>query len=310
MSKNYRFINRDGGLNVNRIGHRRAVFSDAYHGLIAMKWRYFIVWLVCLYFGINLLFALLFWLGGDCVEGASDWKFADAYFFSIQTLSTIGYGTLSPKTFYADCVVAVEAFVGMLFTAMSTGLVFSKFSRPTARIQFTRKAVVHGFNDVPTLMFRAANMRGNQIVDATISVSFARFEDTREGEQYRRFYELDMYRDRTAMFILTWTAMHAVDETSPLHGLTKEEWRESQAEIIIMIKGVDGTFGQTVHARHSYTIDDIEFDARFEDMLHVSEDGILNVDYTRFEQVVPVDEPGNVSDPASTKRAKDERESY
>lgn len=286
MNKDYRFINRDGGLSVNRIGHRRAVFSDMYHRLIDMKWRYFICYLVVMYFGINLIFATLYWLDGDSIEGAGAWSFADAFFFSIQTLSTIGYGALAPKTLYANILVAIEAFVGMLVTAMGTGLLFAKFSRPTARVQFTDKAVVNGFNGVPTLMFRAANMRGNQIVDAIISVSFARFETTDEGEQYRRFYALEMHRERTAMFILTWTAMHAIDEHSPLYGFDPEHWRATQAELIIMLKGVDGTFGQTVHARHSYTIDDLLFGARFADMLTVDGDGVLEVDYTRFQSVI------------------------
>ena len=286
MNQNYRFVRRDGQLNVRKKGHDRAVWSDAYHALIAMKWRYFLLIIASVYFGIELIFAVLFWLGGDCIQGGTPGSFHDAFFFSVQTLSTIGYGTLSPKTDYADWLVGFEAFSGMLVTAMCTGLFFSKFSRPTARVQFSRNAVIHSFNGKPTLMFRAANMRGNQIIDATVSVSFARFETSPEGERYRRFYDLQMTRKRTAMFILTWTAMHVLDESSPMYGLSEAQWHEGEAELIILISGVDGTFGQTVHARHSYTIDEIHEGMRFLDMLKVQEEeGVLEVDYSKFHEI-------------------------
>lgn len=289
MNQNYRFVRQDGELNVRRKGHDRAIWSDAYHALIAMKWRYFLLIIGSVYFGIELIFALLFWLGGDCIEGADTGSFLDAFFFSVQTLSTIGYGTLSPKTAYADWLVTLEAFSGMLVTAMCTGLFFSKFSRPTARVQFSRKAVINSFNGKRTLMFRAANMRGNQIIDANVSVAFARFETSPEGDRYRRFYDLDMTRKRTSMFILTWTAMHVLDESSPLHGLTEEQWHEGESELIILINGVDGTFGQMVHTRHSYTIDEIHEGMRFQDMLRVKEeDGVLEIDYTKFHEIEPL----------------------
>lgn len=289
MNQKYRFVRRDGQLNVRRKGHDRAIWSDAYHALIAMKWRYFVLIIASVYFGIELLFACLFWLGGDCIEGATPGSFRDAFFFSVQTLATIGYGVLSPRTEYANWLVTIEAFAGLLVTAMCTGLLFSKFSRPTARVQFSRYAVLHEFHGKRTLMFRAANMRGNQIIDANVSVSFARFETSPEGERYRRFYDLEMTRKRTSMFILTWTSMHVLDESSPLHGLNRHQWHEGEAELIILISGVDGTFGQTVHARHSYTIDDIREEMRFVDMLHVEDqEGILEIDYSKFHEIEPL----------------------
>ena len=286
MSKPYRFISPKGDLNVERHGAQRALFNDAYHALLALKWRSFFLWLTAIYLLINLVFASLYWFGGDCLQGAEAGSLSDAFFFSVQTLSTIGYGALSPKTFYADCVAATEAFVGMLVTAMSTGLLFAKFSRPTARVQFTERAVVRELNGAPTLMFRAANMRRNQIVDATLSVVLARFESTVEGDQYRRFYELEMHRSQNSMFVLTWTAMHTLDERSPLYHMTPEAWRSGQAEIIVLLSGVDGTFGQIVHARHSYVYEDLVYDARFKDMLHVDEDGVLQVDYSAFQSIL------------------------
>ncbi len=286
MGQNYRFVNKDGVLNVDRVGMRRAIWSDAYHALINLKWRYFITWLVVIYLGINLIFASLYWVEGYYIGGEKGWSFVECFFFSVQTLSTIGYGAMAPQSTYANALVTLEAFIGMLVTAMSTGLLFSKFSRPTARVEFSNVAVVHEFNGQRTLMFRLANMRGNQIVDAQIDVSFARFETSSEGAEFRRFYDLEMTRKRTAMFVLTWTAMHILDECSPLYGLSKQDWYDSQAEIVVLISGVDGTFGQTVHARYSYTIDEICYDARFKDMLHVREDdGVLEVNYHNFNEI-------------------------
>lgn len=281
----YRFVGERGEFNVVRKGISRAFWNDIYHWLIKLSWRYFWLLLVAIYGGVNVLFAILFMLGGDCIHGADPNSFSDHFFFSIQTIATIGYGALYPKTLYADLLVSIEAFLGVVITALSTGLVFAKFSRPTARVLFSDRAVITEFNDERTLMFRMANLRGNQIVDATVDVSFVRFETTSEGERFRRFYTLPLKRRRTSMFALSWTVMHVIDEESPLYGLSPEDWEEDQAEMIISMNGVDGTFGQMIHARYSYTIDEVAIDARFVDILTVREDNMLEVDFSHFHQV-------------------------
>ncbi|CAD7703558.1 unnamed protein product [Ostreobium quekettii] len=281
----YRFVGERGEFNVVRKGISRAFWNDIYHWLIKLSWRYFWLLLVAIYGGVNVLFAILFMLGGDCIHGADPNSFSDHFFFSIQTIATIGYGALYPKTLYADLLVSIEAFLGVVITALSTGLVFAKFSRPTARVLFSDRAVITEFNDERTLMFRMANLRGNQIVDATVDVSFVRFETTSEGERFRRFYTLPLKRRRTSMFALSWTVMHVIDEESPLYGLSPEDWEEDQAEMIISMNGVDGTFGQMIHARYSYTIDEVAIDARFVDILTVREDNMLEVDFSHFHHV-------------------------
>lgn len=281
----YRFVGERGEFNVVCKGISRAFWNDLYHWLIKLRWRYFWLLLVAIYGGVNVLFSFLFMLGGDCIHGADPGSFSDHFFFSIQTLATIGYGALYPKTLYANLLVSVEAFLGLVITALSTGLVFAKFSRPTARVLFSERAVITEFNDERTLMFRMANLRGNQIVDATVDVSFVRFETTWEGERFRRFYTLPLKRSRTSMFALSWTVMHVIDEESPLYGLSPEDWEEGQAEMIISMNGVDGTFGQMIHARYSYTIDEVAIDARFVDILTVRDDNLLEIDFSQFHRV-------------------------
>lgn len=283
--KTFRFIARDGSFNVVRRNAPRAYWNDLYHWLVDIKWRYFIALLALVYFGANAIFALLYMSGGDCIHGARPGSFADAFFFSIQSSSTIGYGAMYPKTTWANTLVALESFTGLLITAVSTGLVFAKFARPTARVAFSDKALITDFDGAPTLMFRMANMRGNQLVGATLTVMFARFERTIEGEELRRFYELDLQRDRTSMFVLSWTAFHTIDEDSPLFGYTPAQWREDTAEVVVSLSGIDGTFSQNVHARHSYTIDDIVHDAHFVDVITVLDDGRVQLDYSRLHDI-------------------------
>lgn len=282
----YRFVSERGEFNVVRKGISRAFWNDIYHWLIKLRWRYFWLLLVAIYGGVNVVFALLFMLGGDCIHGADPDSFSDHFFFSIQTIATIGYGALYPKTTYADLLVSIEAFLGVVITALSTGLVFAKFSRPTARVLFSEKAVIRAFDGEKTLMFRMANLRGNQIVDATVDVSFVRFERTEEGERFRRFYTLSLKRRRTSMFALSWTVMHVIDEESPLYGLSPEDWQDAQAEMIISMNGIDGTFGQVIHARYSYTIEEVAVGSKFVDILTVREDDLLEIDFSHFHEVV------------------------
>lgn len=273
-------------LPVERRNARRAVLSDLYHFLIARPWFHLLGLLVGVYLAVNLLFAALYLLGGDCITGAH--RFIDYYFFSVQTLSTIGYGTMVPATYYAHAIVTAQAFSGILFIAITTGLVFAKFSRPTARVLWSNHAVIFMRGPRRLLQFRLANERANQIVEARVRVALARSETTVDGEKLRRFYDLKLERESSILFVLSWTVIHEIDEQSPLWGLTHDDLVKSNAQLICSVVGTDETFSQQVHSRFAYQPEDIEYDQRFADIIGSNPDGTRYVDYARFHDLVPM----------------------
>ena len=289
-------------LNIRRIGLKRAVWSDLYHFLIDKSWARLLGLLATVYVVANVIFAGLYLVGGNCISGARPGSFSDAFFFSVQTLATIGYGTMSPGNAYAHLLVTVEAFAGTLFVAVVTGLVFSKFSRPTSRVMWSDKAIITMRDGVQSLVFRVANVRANQIVEAQIRVALARNEVTHEGERVRRFYDLKLVRERNVMFVLTWTVVHAITPDSPLHGLDAAKWKELGAQLITSLIGIDETFAQQVHARHAYSAGDIEWNRRFVDILR-EENGERLVDYARFNELVPDDVPRDGAPLEASRRA-------
>ena len=196
-------------------------WKDVYQYVLSVSWPQFILGLAGLYLALNSLFALLYFLGPGGIQGARPGSFADCFFFSVQTIGSLSSPIL-PQSDYARAVMAFEAFCGIVNVALVTGVVFARFSQPFARVIFSNVAVVVPFNGVPTLMFRAANQRGNLILDATATVSIARQVTTAEGISMRRFEELKLVRSRTPLFGLSWTVMHPIDESSPLNGLTPE----------------------------------------------------------------------------------------
>ncbi|HEY1585239.1 MAG TPA: ion channel, partial [Polyangia bacterium] len=234
----------------------------------------------------NLLFAGLYILGGDCVMGAS--SFADYFFFSVQTLSTIGYGTMVPKTTYAHILVTFQAFGGTLFVALVTGLVFAKFSRPTSRVMWSKKVVLIERHGKRQLQFRMANERANQIVEAQLRVAVARNETAPDGERMRRFHDLVLQRDRNVIFALSWTAVHEIDDKSPLHGLGVDEMKVQGVQLVASLIGLDETFSQQVHARHAYVPEDFVYDMRFADIIGTEPDGSRYIEYAHFDKLVPM----------------------
>jgi len=271
-----------------RLGLPPRRFSDLYHRLLNLSWPRLIGIITAAYVLGNVAFALLYWLTPDALENASG-AFLDAFFFSVQTMATIGYGKMTPHSIFANVMVTVEAFMGLLSLAMVTGLLFAKFSKPTARVLFSKVAVISMRDGQRSLMLRMANERGNQIVEAQLRVVLARSETTQEGESVRRFYDLPLLRERNAIFALSWTAVSPITEKSPLFGATPESLQAQQAEIICSVIGIDETFSQTVHARHSYVAAELAWNARFVDILTLHPDGRREIDYTRFHDVQPAD---------------------
>jgi inward rectifier potassium channel len=269
-----------------RTGAPRRVLGDAYHALLNAHWSVLLALFATYYVVANVLFALAYLAGGNDLAHAHAHSFADDFFFSVQTLATIGYGSMAPKTLYANVLVAIEAFVGVLGFALATGLFFAKFSRPTARVLFSKVAVVTARDGVPSLMLRLANERANQVVEAQVHVALALSETTTEGEQVRRFYDLALTRTRTPIFVLSWTVIHPITETSPLYGATQDSLLEREGEVIVSVTGIDETFSQAIHARYSYLADEIIWGARFIDIMSQLPDGRRHIDYGRFHDIV------------------------
>lgn len=240
----------------------------------------------------NSLFALLYLAQPGSIAGARDGSFFDAFFFSVQTLGTIGYGVLSPATSYAQVVVTLEALTGMLTLAIVTGLTFAKFARPSSRVLFTEKAVIAPRDGVPHLMFRMANARHNTIAEASLKVLLLADVVTREGERTRVPLTIPLVRDTNAFFRLSWTAIHRIDESSPFYGPDAlERLRERNAQVLLTISGLDETMSQPVHARYAYRLDEIVSNARFADIISVDPDETRVIDYSKFHELVPIAPP-------------------
>jgi inward rectifier potassium channel len=280
-------IRRDIG-DVVKVGGRRGYTDDLYHLLLQASWPRVMLLVASMYLTINAFFACLYLAGGDCVTGAAPGSFPAAFFFSVQTFSTIGYGVMAPKNTFASVVVTLEAFVGLLAVAMATGLMFAKFSRPTARVLFSDKMVIAPRNGKPTLMVRMANERTNDIIEASFRVSVLKSEVSAEGERMRRVHDVKLVRGDTPLFTLTFQALHVIDEESPLHGLTPETIAAGDMRLIVTVTGLDATFATTIHARHLYHAEDIAWNVRFADVITTMPSGQLLLDYGKFHDVLPL----------------------
>ncbi len=285
-----RLLNRDGSFNVRRVGLGPfGAFSPSYWALTT-PWPVFLAGVVALFFVTNGLFALAYLACGPGalagVHGMTSFgRFADEFFFSVQTLGTIGYGTIAPVSFAANIVVTIESLVGLLGFSIVTGSVFARFARPHARIVFSDVAVIAPYRGITALMFRIANRRSNQIVQIKARVMISRRKKG-QGTQDREFVMLGLERESVVFFPLAWTVVHPIDESSPLFGVTFEELLAADAEILILLTGFDETYSQTVHARSSYKAAEIVFGARFRSMFQpTSEDGMVSVDMRKIHDV-------------------------
>jgi inward rectifier potassium channel len=276
---------RMGTQRVPYIGLPRDGWRDVYHILLTLPTPAFIAVLAIAYLGINGAFALLYMTDEGGISNARPGSFWDAFFFSVQTLSTLGYGVLAPKSWAVNIIATLETFVGLANLAIATGLLFARISRPTARIMFSHKAVVTAFDSIPTLMFRAANQRRNLVLEADVTVTMIHDVTSREGGMLRRFDDLPVLRARSPLFFLTWQVMHPIDENSPLYGETTQSLIDKRAEILVVMKGIDETFVSTIHARTSYTPDEIVWQAKLADIFTVDEGGARAIDFRRFHEI-------------------------
>ena len=265
-------------------------FTDFYLQLLTSSWPALLLQIVGAFVVINLIFALGYYIDG-AIENARPDHFSDYFFFSVQTIATIGYGKLSPTDLFSQILMSVEAVTGLINFALITGLIFAKFSRPTARVRFSSSAVISKRDGVPSLMFRMANVRDSNIVEAQVHVVFARDEHTREGEYVRRFYDLDLVRYRNAIFQYSWTAVHPIEPGSPFYGGKAEDLIRDDASITVSLTGVDETFSQTVYSRYSYKSEDIVWGARLADIISESAERGFRIDYTKFDDIEPTEAP-------------------
>lgn len=280
----------DRALNVRTIGRARWSATDIYHLMLRMSWPRVTGVILATFIIINLLFAWLYSLdptginwGDRPVHAPSFWR---AFFFSIDTVATIGYGNMYPVSIYANVLVVVEITLGVMFFALVTGIAFARFSRPTARILFSRVAVVADIEGTPTLMFRAANLRHNLVFEARATVSVL-LDEIVGGSPMRRFRDLKLVRDQNPVFTLTWMIMHPIEADSPIADWLAGQEPAGQSELIVVLAGVDDRTGQTMHGRWAYTPADIRWDTRFVDILGQASDGTRTIDYGRFHDTEP-----------------------
>ena len=277
-----------GNIRVKPIGSRRWHPSDIYHQLIKLSWPRLATSFILLFLVFNLIFGGLYSLdptgiywGNNRINAPAYWR---AFFFSIDTVATIGYGNMYPLSVFTNVLVVIEITCGILFFALVTGISFARFSRPTARVLFSNVAVIDEVGGAPTLMFRAANQRHNLVFEARATVSLLLDEEV-DGRTFRRFVDLTLERSSTPVFVLTWSIMHRIGPDSPLAPYLNDGKLPSDCEIVVVLSGTDEGSSQTVHSRWAYRPCDICWDARFVDIINVLPDGTRTIDYGRFHEV-------------------------
>jgi inward rectifier potassium channel len=285
-----RFLNRDGSFNVRRTGLRQISTLNLYHFLLTMNWAQFLGLVLVLYFVSNIIFALLYAsLGDSTLVDTSEIPIGSllirAFFFSVQTFATIGYGTIHPLGIGPNLLVTLESYYSLMINALITGLVFARFSRPTARIIFSENAIVAPYRSGLGFMFRLVNSRNSQLIEGTIQVLFTRM--AKKGDAMARQFDLlDLERERVSFLPLSWTVVHPINEDSPMFGMTKEEFINTDAEILILFSATDETFAQMVHTRSSYKADEILVGYKFSNMYNEFRDAEpISIDIRRLSDI-------------------------
>ena len=268
-------------------GQRLGFLADISHRCMTASWPSFIGGAVLVFIAFNALFALFYWIGDQPISNVRAGDYIDYVYFSIETLSTAGYGDMHPQTHYGHFIAAVELFTGIFSMSLMTGLIFSRFSRPNARLLFADHPVISNNEGKRTLMLRLANERHNIIGNATAKLWLLRNEVSVEGRTFRRFYELPLVKSEHPALALSWTLYHVLDETSLLYGLDADDFDAAEVSLAVVVTGYDVVAAQTVHARRTYNHADILFGRHYADILGTSEDGRIKIDYGRFHETMP-----------------------
>jgi len=276
-----------GGRRVLTQGLEANLWTDFYFNAMTVSWPRFFAWLATIFVVLNLVFAEIYSLGDAPVANAKPGSFADLFFFSVETTSTVGYGDMHPASMYGHLVATAENFVGLVLLAVMTGLVFARFSRPRARLIFARNPVITRHNGLLTMMVRIANARNNFISNANAKLWLIRPELSTEGRRLTRFLPLRLERDENPVFALTWTLLHVIDEDSPLYGVNAAEIAASEMNFVVSISGFDETSAQIVHDRHPYPAANVEVGREFVDVVSVGEDGLRRIDYAKLHETRP-----------------------
>jgi len=292
--KSQPLINKDGTPNVKRTGLSYFNTANNYHTLITMSWTRFWLMVVSGYVVLNIFFAIIYVsLGPESLDGHSGNTaynhFWDAFFFSAQTISTVGYGHISPRGMAANSVAALESMMGLLAFALATGLLYGRFSRPSAQIIYSKNILVAPYlENGKGLMFRLANLRRNILIDLEIEIIFSFNETLENGKVMRRFYPLEVERRKVSVLTLNWTVVHPLDENSPLIDMTKEDLEKTEAGFAILLRAFDDTFSQTVHSRTAYQYNEIVWGAKFKPAFDRDEDGriVLKLDKISDHEIV------------------------
>jgi inward rectifier potassium channel len=281
------------------VGDRRMPLRDFYHALLRRSWWVTFAAIAVAFLVANLIFAAVYGVVGGVAHAAPS-SLWDAYIFSVQTMGTIGYGAMYPESHAANIVVVAESVTSLILTALATGMVFAKFSRSTSRVQFSRTAPIAPMNGVPTLALRMGNQRGNQIVDVRIDVVLVRTERTTEGKGFFRMLDLKLTRQHALSLSRSWTVLHEIDSSSPLFGQNPDSLQRTEAELQVMVVGLDDVTMQTVHAQHRYFTRDIVWGARHADIISESPDGNLLLDLRKFHDTDPIEPTAEFPYPGST----------
>src|SRR5229473_5999581 len=269
-------------------GLSREVAHDLFHHFMTVSWPRLFGTLVAFFLGFDILFGFLYALVPGCIANLNPPGFAGAFFFSVETLATVGYGDMHPQTLYGHVVAMIEIFIGLMSLALITGIMFARFSRPRARFLFTKNVVVRPIDGKLTLVIRAANLRQNVVQDASAKLRMLRDEITRENFRIRRVIDLPLLRSQHPMFVLGWTIMHVIDESSPLISETAESLKNTGASFVLSVSGTDETTGQQLMSRAEYSHSDVRWNAAFRDMLEELEDGTFRLNYGKFHDIEPL----------------------
>ncbi|MFI4865846.1 MAG: ion channel [Steroidobacterales bacterium] len=283
-----RLIGNASGRQFITHGMRRRLLLDLYHLFMTVSWPVIFASFGAFFVVFNLLFAAVYSLQADDIANLNPAGYWGRFFFSVETLATVGYGDMHPQTAFAHIVAAFEIFVGLMSLALITGMMFARFSKPTARFVFARNAVVRPMNGALTLMLRAANARQNIVMEAAAQLRLLRDEVTPEGVRFRRIQDLALVRNRHPVFLFGWTLLHVIDAASPLAGETMKSLSAARAFLLLTVIGTDETTGQSLMARQEYPASTLRWNYGYVDILSTDADGIDHFDYARFHDIEPL----------------------